>query len=164
MDEGTRRRLRKYGMAAVRPRMGPDGSAWPPPGDVPEVGVPREEPEPSAECRVCGEPVDGAVCEYCGTGTAPPMTALAHKLLYVRPFRLVAVPVAVLAGIYQYTVSPAADLPLLASVILGPLVLAGLAWLAYRTWYRRRYGEGRKRPRAAGSTSPSPTSSFPDEE
>jgi hypothetical protein len=42
-------------------------------------------------------------------------------------------------GAYAVSEAGQARLLELTLLIVGPFAIAGLAWLAYRTWYRRRY-------------------------
>ena len=42
-------------------------------------------------------------------------------------------------GQYALSEEGQARLPELALLVVGPFALAGLAWVTYRIWYRRRY-------------------------
>jgi hypothetical protein len=53
-------------------------------------------------------------------------------LLVVVPFALI-----------KYVLSPEGQeqIPLVLLIVVGPFAAAGLAWLLYRAWLRRHYGE-----------------------
>ena len=93
-------------------------------------------------CRACGKPVEGfGVCEHCG---APARPRLEDWFLWSNWRTYLTVPALLLLsviaiGAYALSEEGRARLPELAAVIGGPILIVVVGWVAYRTWYRRRY-------------------------
>lgn len=93
-------------------------------------------------CRACGKPVDRfGTCEHCG---APAWPSLDDWLLWHNWRTYLAAAALLILGVIAiggYAVSDAGQARLfeLAAVAGGPVLIIVIGWVAYRTWYRRRY-------------------------
>ncbi len=112
-------------------------------------------------CAICGKPVGDKrwnACDHCG---APfPYTFDEYHStgrLFGSHFRwplwwvrlqwltvgvLIAAFGVVLVGAYAVSEEGQARLLELVLLVVGPLLIVGLAWVGYRAWYRRRYPDG----------------------
>lgn len=96
-------------------------------------------------CAHCGKPVGDllgfGVCRQCGARAWP---SLDYSLTW-GSLRLYGAGVALLIlgviaiGAYAVSDEGRARLPELAALVGGPILIVVVGWVAYRTWYRRRY-------------------------
>ena len=92
-------------------------------------------------CRACGKPVGSfGVCEHCGAWPSVDrwLVSPSNWPSYIAVVALFILAV-IAIGAYALSEAGQARLLELALVVVGPILLFGVAWLAYRSWYRRRY-------------------------